>query len=187
VSYDAAAIRLVITQVLQGTAGTLRVVAPGQFLAGVHGGQTDLAQRSRANRHIAGEVVHRFDVKLGRLKDHVASPSGALGPYRLCVLPIEINVLTHTKSVVRDDARDALLAELNSDLDTALQALHCPGNLSFTAAPASAPTGIVSGMLLGAAGEGAPDAEITEESWDKNLLRSRISGGVLVEITQVTT
>lgn len=190
-SYDAAAIRLVIAQVLEGTAGTLRTVTGGLFLRGVHEGQTDLAQRARAMRTTeideAPVAVNRFDVKLGKLKNHEASPSAALGSYRLCELPVTIEVVTHSKSVIRDSARDASLAELHSILDTALQALHCPGNLSFTAAPAFTPTGVVSGMLLGAGGEGAPECEVVSEDWTKNILRSRISGGVLVEITQVTT
>lgn len=184
-SYSAAALRQAIREVLEGTLGTARTVTAGKFLSGVFEGQTDLQQRSRVLRKTDAETpewVHRFDVRLGQMRNHDSSPVAAIGSHRIVFIPITISITTHTQSRILDDRRDEVLAMVNSDLDTALQALTWPGNLDQTFS--ALPTNIVSGMMLGPEGQGYPTAEVTEEDWDKQLLRSLLGGSCLVQVQQ---
>ena len=185
-SYPVAAIRQAIREVLEGTTGSVRTVTAGKFLSGVFEGQTDLQQRSRALRKTADpenpEWVHRFDVRLGRMTNHESTPVAAIGNHRIVSLPVTISVTTHTQARILDDRRDEVLALINSDLDTAVQALTWPGNLTQTFAAVA--TNIVSGLMLGPEGNGYPSLEVTEEDWEKSLIRSLLGGSVLLVVTQ---
>jgi hypothetical protein len=150
------------------------------MLAGAYDGQADQA----TNAKILHSATHRFDVQIGRLESHPASPVGAAGSYRLATAPIEIRVQTKTATQVQLSARDELLATLSSDLELAAQALCMPGNVAATSALAA--TGIVSGMLAGPGGEGFPVSEIEQQDWERLRITSRISASAIFLITMPT-
>lgn len=176
-SFNAAAVRRAIRDVLEGASGTVRTVASGTMVSGVFEGQQDAAQKAKT---LLAE--HRFDVRLASLRNHEASPVGAIGSYRLARVEIFVEVLTATRTVVQIDARDTLLAAIASDMDEAIQALAFPANVATTAALAA--TGIVSGLLTGPGGEGVPEWTEVAQDWERQEIRSRISASATLRIEQ---
>lgn len=176
-SYSAAAIRSAISDVLEGAHGTVRTLTVGVFGSDVFDGQHGSTQKAKTL-----QVTHGFDVQIGRLTSHEASPVGAIGSYRIAQADIVVDVVTKLATVVELDRRDTALAAVLSDLEQGAQALGFPGNLTTNAAATA--TGIVSGMLLGPGGEGAPTVDQLSEDWAKQEIRCRISATALINITQ---
>lgn len=181
-------IRDAVRDVLHGDVGSVRTVAADTWLYGTFDGMGDMAERSQALSGDAGandDPPHRFNVTLGRLTAHEASPVAAIGSYRIGLVPVDIDIVTHTKSKAQQTERNSAIARVRNDGDTAVQALAFPGNLAVTAAAAA--TGVLSGMLVGPGGEGTPEHEVVAEEWDRNIIRSRIRGAALISITQATS
>lgn len=181
-AFPAAAIRNAIAEVMEGKIGTTRTVDAEVFLRGVFDGQGDFAAKAKAQQK--SDARHRFDVQLGPMRPHGASPVSANASNRLVIVPIRIDITTATATKVQFTDRDTTLADIASDSDDAIQALHFRGNLLTDHAGTA--TNIASGMLLGDGGDGSPQWEITQQDWQRNLVRSRISGAVIVSITQAT-
>lgn len=180
-AYNAANIRTAIKELAEGDIGTTRVMTSNVFLHGVFDGQPTGAQQAKA-MHTG---THRFDVELGDLEDHEASPISAKAPTRFARLSVTIPVVTHTPTTVDDAARRSVLADIESDCDDLIQALHFPANLDATAA--SGATNIVSGHLLGPDGTGEPTWVLDFADWGESLIRSQITAQATVEITQATS
>jgi hypothetical protein len=180
VSYSAAAIRAAIKDVLEGAIGSVRTMVDGQMLSGVFEGQADQARKAKSLH----SATHRFDVRIGRLAQHEASPVSAIGSYRLARADIFVDVTTKTATQVQEDARDDVLASVLSDCEQAAQALSYPANVEQSAALEA--TGIVSGMLTGPGGEGSPVVEEPQQDWEKQEIRTRISAGCVLRIEQNT-
>jgi hypothetical protein len=182
--YAAAAIRNVIAEVLEGRVGTTRTVSrdPQVFLRGVFDGQGDAATKAKAAQTSAAR--HRFDVQLGSMRNHDATPVSATSSNRIVTIPVRIDVTTSSATKVQESKRDDLLDSIASDCDDAIQALAFPGNLATTEGSVS--TNIIAGMLLGDGAVGAPRWEMGAVDWTRNLARSRITGAVIVSISQDT-
>ncbi len=178
-SYDAAAIRDAIRDVLTGALGSVRSMAGRDMDAGVFEGQNDSARHAKALLN-----THRFDVRIGRLRSHESSPVGAIGSHRIAVADITVSVLTATATVVQLTERDELIADVLSDLEQASQALSFPGNLR--ASDAGNATGIVSGLMLGPGGEGYPEVAEVSQDWQAQEIRSSITGQILILVSQST-
>lgn len=178
-AYSPAVIRSAIKSLLLGDIGSVRKLAAGTFAYGTFDGQAAQATRARA---LNVTYAHRFDVKVGNQKMHGATPISAKSSYRLSTVPVTIDITTKLKAATLEAERDEqrALAESNSQL--ALQALEYPGNLAVDAH--AAPTGIVSGILVGEDGTGHPSWEVVEEDWKTLHHRSRIVGAVVVSVTQ---
>ena len=178
-AYSATAIHNAIRSLLEGAIGAVRVTTPGMFVYGTFDGQAAAATRARA---LDVTAVHRFDVKLGAHRMHGATPISAKSSTKISTVPVTIDVTTKFKAATLQTDRDAQRALAADDCQLALQALEYPGNLSQDAS--ANPTGIVSGMLMGDDGKGHPAWEVVEEDWKQLYLRSRISGTVVVAVTQ---
>lgn len=181
-SYPAAAIRTAVRQVLEGASGSVRTLPGSVFRAGVHEGKRAQAKAAK----LMHSCDHRFDVQLGRMRNHPSTPVAANGPTRVVILDVTIDVYTRTKSVVRDEARDEVLALIASDLERAAQALHYPNNLATTAAPEATYTRIVGGLLFGPGADGSPELTPVSSDWDAMTIRSRIAASAILDLTQAT-
>ena len=180
-AYSAANIRTAIKELAQGSIGTTRVMTSNVFKYGAFDGQPVGATQAQAIH----TSTHRFDVELGDLEDHEASPISAKAPTRYARLSISIPVWTHTPTTVDDAARRSMLAEIESDCDDLIQALHFRDNLGATAA--SGATNIISGQLLGPDGTGEPAWLLDFADWEQSLIRSQITAQATVAITQATS
>jgi hypothetical protein len=181
-AYSPGAIRSAIKSLLLGQIGAVRTVTANTFKYGTFEGQPEIATRARV---VDPAYKHRFDVKLGAMQSHGATPVGAISPTKTVTVPVTIDILTRLKSTTQEVERDEqrTLAETNTEL--ALQALERPGNLLFDAS--ANPTGIVSGLLMGEGGQGHPRWSVVEEDWRRLNHRSRISGSVVVIVDQPVT
>lgn len=178
-AYSPAVIRNAIKSLLQGEIGAVRTVPAGTLVYGTFEGQPAQAARAKAIT-----APHRFDVKVGSQAMHGATPISAKSSYRISRVPVTVDIVTMLKSTTLEAERDEQRAAAEAVAQTALQALEYPGNLSADAS--SAPTGIVSGILVGSEGAGHPSWEVVEEDWAKTALlhRSRIVGAVVVTVDQ---
>lgn len=176
----AAAIRAAITDVLEGSIGSVRTMLDGQMLSGVFEGQADGARKAKTLH----SAEHRFDVRIGRGRQHEASPVGAIGSYSLKVYDIFVDVTTKTATQIQEDARDEVLATVVADVEQAAEALSFPANVEQSAALEA--TGIVSGMLLGPGGDGEPECGEPQQDWDKQEIRTRISASAIIRVRRNT-
>lgn len=162
-------IRTAIDELLKGTIGKVRTVTPGTFTSGYQPWHGQIL------------VEPRYDIKVGEMTQHAASPVSGLASFRIEKVTVEINFLHHLKSPVVETERDAVRETVALHADTAMQALHFAGNLRATAAGAL--TGIASGLL-----DDLSWSIITED-WDASPARvsSRIRGTAAVRISQAVT
>lgn len=177
--YSPSVIRNAIKSLLLGEIGVVRTVPTSTFKYGTFEGQDATALRARV---VDPAYKHRFDVRIGGIMSHGATPVGAISPTKTVTVPVVIDIVTRLKATPLQDDRDdqRALAETNTQL--ALQALERPGNLLFDAN--DNPTGIVSGLLMGEGGQGHPRWSVVEEDWKRLNHRSRISGSVVVIVDQ---
>ncbi len=171
-----------MTELLEGDIGTTRTVTAAKFKYGVHDGMNALAQKGTAVQTATGR--HWFDVELGALSNHSDGPVSANSNYRLGVVEVTIPIVSAVRSTAEATQRSTDLETIASDCDDAIQALHYRDNLKQTSAAAA--TNIISGIMLGPGGQGAPQWSVVEENWDGGLVRSEITGSVIVNITQST-
>lgn len=175
-SYHAANIETAIVEVLEGSGGSVRTMTIGRFAYGVFDGQPLQAQQGKAIQ--TSSAQHRFDVALVKLNDHESTSIGSNSNRRVAELAIRIDIFTHLKTTIQQTDRRATRAMVQSDADSAIQALGRANNLSTTVA--GLPTNIASGMLL--------DLEwsIDEEDWKSQILRSHINAKAIVSVVQAT-
>lgn len=178
-AYSPAVIRSTIKSLLLGDIGSVRKLTAGTFAYGTFDGQAAPATRARA---ISVTAAHRFDVRVGKQATHSATPISAKASYRLSVVPVVIDITTKFKAANLEAERDEQRALAESNAQLALQALEYPGNLAVDVH--AAPTGIVSGILMGEDGTGHPSWEVVEEDWKALHHRSRIVGAVVVTVSQ---
>lgn len=172
-------IRTAITELLRGSSGTTRIVPAGMFEPGVMAGDPLPGQQSKALDY---RFTHRFDISILRQSPNAATPISAKASYRIAEFDIAINVWTKLKATTLQAAKEGQRAQVEGDIDVALQALNYPGNLDFTMDGRA--TGIISGMLLGPDSATTPTWELVEENWQQHLLRSRITAAAKVKLVQ---
>lgn len=180
---ESTAIRLAVKELLEGDIGSVRTMAATVMQYGVFEGQPTRAQIAKTLQTAVGD--YWFDVELSRIADHPATPVSAKGNRRIVRVRIDVPIWSTLKTTAQESDRDTSMGDMPEEIEDAIQALHYPGNLTQT--NAGDPTNIVSGMLLGPGGLGAPEWEITEVDWENHLLRSRISGECVVTITQAVS
>jgi hypothetical protein len=178
-SYSPSAIVGAIRSLLLGEIGSIRTVAANVFAYGTFEGQAPGATRARS---VDPQYGSRFDVRLGSLRTHPATPISAKASMKLSTLPVTIDIVTRFSAASNELARDLQRQAANSRGHEALQALEYPGNLSRDGEGTA--TGIVSGMLLGPDGTGHPSWEVVSEDWQRLHHMSRISGGLVVIVDQ---
>lgn len=177
---DAAAIRLSIVELMEGSIGT-DPLASGLFKLGVFAGQKPDATASRLRQSSVG--THWFDVRLGIGSRSAASNVASGNPRRLLNLDVTIDVRTQLLTEVQASERDSTLAVIASDCSDAILALSTPGNIATTADGNG--TGIVGGRIGGANGRGRPSWRLVAEDWssDARHVRHEIRGEVTVRAT----
>lgn len=172
------AIRVAISEVLEGDLGTVHPVA-GTFQRGAFEGQPDDAKLAKLRQ--TSTALHWFDVVVGTEEDHDATPiSTRAGHRRHVTLPITVEVWTAHATEAQESDRAAIIADVSSDLEDACQALAYPGTLDETVDETA--TGIVSGVMRGSDHTGVAAFELVAERWDPagSWIHSRITGAVIV-------
>lgn len=182
-AYNATYIRDTVVDLLDGTLTSVRQLTSGKFAYGTHDGQTPTAKKATAVQ--TATARHWFDVELGRLENHSDGPVSANSNYRLGIVTVRIPITTSVRSAAEATQRGADLETIATDCDDAIQALHYRDNLSQDASANA--TNIVSGIMLGPGGQGAPVWDLTNEDWEAGLVESEINGSVIVNITQATS
>lgn len=182
-AYNATYIRDAVVDLMDGTITSVRQLTAATFAYGTFDGQTPTAKKATAVQ--TATARHWFDVELGALQNHPDSPVSANANYRLGIVSVRIPITTAVRSTAESDQRGTDLETIASDCDTAIQALHYRDNLATDASANS--TNIVSGIMLGPGGQGAPEWKLTDEDWDARLVSSEINGSVIVKITQPTS
>lgn len=178
-----AAQRTAIIELLEGDIGSSRTVPESTFEFGVFDGQPDAAMVAKAiDRSTA---THWFDVEFGEVVDHEASPVSIKASTRIVRVQTSIPVWTKTATTVEETARKSLLASIESDCDTAIQALTYPGNLTQTSGATA--TNIVGGFMTAVGGKGSPVWSVEFPDWELGLIHSRIDGELTVTISQATS
>lgn len=173
-SFAAANIETAIVEVLEGSGGSARTMTIGRFAYGAFDGQPLQAMQGKAIQ--TSTAQHRFDVALTKVADHESTNSGANSNRRVVEVAVRIDIFTHLKTTIQQTDRRATRAMVQSDADSAIQALGRANNISTTVA--GLPTNIASGMLL--------DLEwsIDDEDWKSQILRSHIDAKCIVAVVQ---
>lgn len=179
---NAANIRTAITELLEGDIGTTRTVTSGVFGEGVWVGQQD--SQKQAEILDTNTATYKFDVELGGLEHHPATPISIKGNTRIALLGVLIRVWGKLATEPERAQRKTDLAALESALDTAIQALCFPSNLSQTSSAAA--TNIVSGLLNGPGGLGIPEATEPEENWELKIVTAEINASAILTVSQAT-
>lgn len=177
---QAANIRQTIIDVLESSVGNLQIDA-GKFAFGVFEGQPTGAQQAKAVQ--SAVAAHRFDVVLSPLRNSDATNVAVNAVRRICELDITIPIWTHVKTTAQEDERKTILASIESDCEDAIQVLAHPSNLTESAAAGA--TNIVSGMMLGPGGQGAPQYRTVDADWKTQLVKSEIVGTLIVTVASL--
>jgi hypothetical protein len=158
-----------IRELLDGTIGSVRKVTASTVMTGHTPWDAQIL------------VLPRYDVTLGKLENHPATPVSALSSFRISNLDVSIELYHTLRSAVKIDVRNTVREAVTAFGDVAMQSLGYPGNLSRTSA--SLATGIVSGMLT------SMNHDIISEDWDERPPRitSRITGIAIINISQSTS
>jgi hypothetical protein len=174
--YDPAAIRSAVIGILSGDTGNAFAMPRGAFAYGAFTGMPLAAIKTK----IRNTEIWRnhFDVRLLKSTPH-ASQGLSVGVPTRSQLMIDVKVYTTAATSVQGAARVAQLDAIAADCEAGMRALNQPGAL--TATTAGAPTGIVSGMLLGTDLGSTPSWELVSEDWDNKIIESVIHGSVIVE------
>ena len=178
-----AAVRTAVRELAEGTIGSSATVPVGLFAYGVYDEQPTQAQQALAAQ--VQDARHRFDVVVGRVARHPSSPVSALSKRRIVTLPVTVNIYTKLATTAQEAQRSADLERIPDDADTLIRALNRPHNLDAT--DGGVLTRVVSGMMLGPGGDGAPEWELIDEGRDKGVARSRITGACIVDVLQAET
>lgn len=176
---SAANIRQAIVDVLEGSSGTYTAVLVGKFVNDVVEGMTDDALGAKVLQTSTAD--HHFDVVLGPLTTHEASPQANRSSSRIAQMLVTLPVYSRLPTTTETATRDTALGAFASDLEDAAQALGTPGNLTATAAAGT--TNIISGLMRGLDNRGMPDVVI-EEMFDKRWMRAEIRGSILLTIAR---
>ena len=171
----AAPIRQAIRDVLEGASGRYASRMAGLFVYGTFDGQP--AQTTAA---LALRATHTFDVVLGEVSPHEASPAGVRGSYRLQTLLVTVRVWTRLPPANAPDKRSDVVAGVSEHLDLAILALGEPEALTYTAGDEA--TGIVSGIMRSPDGTGYPDVTEGEYDWQALLATHEIRGRAIVRV-----
>lgn len=177
-AFEAEAIRQAIIERLEGAAGIV-ALDTGVFKFGVFEGQPDAAKQSKSMQAEVG--AHRFDVEFSPLRNSEASNVGTNTARRIVEVDVRIPVWTHVKTTAQETERKTILAGIESDCESAIQALGYPNSLSATVAANS--TNIVSGMMLGEGGIAMPTYRTVAADWGRQLIKSEIVGTLIVAVT----
>lgn len=172
---EVAAIRSVIADVLEGSIGSRNSRLVGKFLRGTFEGQPTAAQQA-----LSSMAPYRFDVVLGNRRDNAATYVSAQGSSSLVDYDVTIRITTRTATTAQDDDRALLLANLESDVDDAIQALTFAGNLLEDADGTE--TGIASGVMRAPAGERRPNHRVVSQDWKAQLITSEIVGHITLRV-----
>ena len=180
-AYSATAIRTTCIELLEGTIGTTRTVTAAKFKHGAFRGQPDQALIAKTIQTTTGR--HWFDVVIGKLMNHPSTSVSATGNRRIGIIDVRFDLWTHLSTTAQESQRKTDLAAIESDADMAIQAMHFPDNVKQTSA--AVVTNIVSGMLFGPGGNGAPVWQEDEQDWrGLQVLRSHIEATAILTITQ---
>lgn len=167
--YSAEPIRAAIREVMEAA-------LTATFKYGTFAGQPIEAQQAMARQTAIG--THRFDVELATEEAHASSPVSARDPRRVLQVDVTIPLITHVATTAQETERALILNAIASDADDASQALSGPGALEQTEAAVA--TQIVSGMMFGPGRTGTPVWRVTREDWEQQLVRSEITGSLVV-------
>ncbi len=176
---NAANIERAIRDVMLGAHGLYATRMAGLFLHGTFEGQPEQAKAAYALKAKNGDG-HGFDVELGPLVPHEASPAGVIGTYRLATMQVAVKVTTRLPPANDKDARVAIRAKVMTDMSLAVLALGEPEAVRLTAA--GDPTGIVAGLLRSPDGTGYPDIGPGEFDWLLHLATHEIRARAIVQI-----
>lgn len=168
--YAAEATRTVIREVVEGALAAT-------FKYGAFAGQPIEAQKAMAVQTAIG--THRFDVEIGEEAAHASSPISARDPRKVLRVDVTIPIISHVATPAQEADRALILNAIASDADDAVQALSLPGALNETESAEA--TWIVSGMMRGPGFSGSPTWRVTAEDWGNQLIRSAISGSIVVD------
>lgn len=172
---QAEAIRQVIRDTMEARRGSYVTSLRGLFEHGAFDGQPNAAQALAAL-----DAQHAFDVEIGEIVSHEASPVGVIGSYRLASVALTLRVWTRLLSQNRETERVRVASECAADLELACQALAQPATLTTTADGAA--TGIVSGQLRGPNGTGYPEVAAGEYDWPAYVVTHEINARAIVRV-----
>ena len=175
---NAATIRRAVRDLLEGKTGVVRRVPVDAFGYASFDGQSETTQEARIVIEGKRSV---FDVQIKGYKNHAATPITIKASHRTVVADIQIPTWTLLRKYDQAFIRDQQRAEIEHDCDTAIQALCYPGNLTTSCDES---TNIVSGMLHGPDGYGAPTWSVIEEDWPTHRLRGVIEALAIIEVPQ---
>ena len=162
-------IRTVVIEVLEDA-------LPDTFAYGAFAGQPIEAQQAMARQTAIG--AHWFDVELAAEEVHASSPVSALHSRRVMQVEVTIPIISHVPTTAQETERALILNAIASDADDAAQALSVPGALAATGA--AVVTEIVSGLMFGPGRSGTPTWSLVTADWERQLIRSTISGSLVV-------
>lgn len=161
-----------IQQVLEGKLGTTGRLAPEKFFRRVFEGQPTATKQAQTLD------AHGFDIQMRGPSDHPATPVSALTLQPIQSIAITIPIWTHVASPAELEAREEVLARIMTDGEEAAAALGYPRNLA-TDVDGNA-TQLVGGLMFGPNYTGTPDFEIVAEDWGNRLIRSQITGSLIL-------
>lgn len=124
-----AAIVSAIEQLGEGRIGSVRVVEPGVFSAGVFANRDLPALQALAQTSQARNV---FDVTVGPFKFHPADGPSRTANYRIAYADAYVDVIRSCKPQPLEDDRVALIDEMADDCQKFANALGFQQNLSVT-------------------------------------------------------
>lgn len=173
-----AAIRTAISELLEGSIGTLYPEA-GTFERGAFDGQPDAAKLAKLRQ--TSHARHWFDVVLLPARQHPASNVSQLASRAILAMAVEIPVWTCLRTEAQADERASTLAAIASDSVTACRSLARPHGLDATADAVA--TGIVGGCVSSPneLGTGIPVVSKPDEQWDKRWVRWVIAGSIIID------
>jgi hypothetical protein len=180
VSWDAAALRCAIGDLLEGRIGLVRTLDEGRFAPGVFKGQPEETQKSLAVQ--TQTARHRYDVELGGMRNHIATGVATLGPRRIAEVGVTVRVTTAVVTPNQRAQRDTDIGEILQDCSDAAWALAYPGCLAETFEGDA--TGLIDGgSLLGPGDASVADVQIVNEDWQRQLITTEIRGRVIVDLS----
>ncbi len=173
----AAAIRTAISEVLEGSLGTVTPDA-GTFARGAFEGQPDVAKLAKLRQ--ASAARHWFDVRLSPARTHKASNVSTLTSRRIVAMDVAIEIWTGLRTEVQSAERDDVTADITSDCEDACQSLAYPNQLAATADAVT--TDIVGGCMSSPDGTGTPNWSVVAEDWSKRWIKSVIAGSIIISV-----
>ncbi len=166
-------IRQAIRDVLEGATGRYATRIAGMFVHGAFEGQPEQALAAAALKS-----PHSYDVVIGEVTPHEASPAGVIGSHSLKSVALKVRVSTRLPDAASEAKRITVTTGATADMDLAALCLGEPDALTTTAAGDA--TGIVSGLLRSPDGTGYPDVSEGQYDWPNHIATHEIRARAVV-------